>query len=251
MKFLLDEEELRTDNDFSEVLAEIPSSLLLINLKAQIKYPLSSPMDLLSVFLDKCKLIREEYRDDSDSIAQLNNLMIEFLSEVLDVIEDEYDITADVNRENIQELIDVVSSLYKIIILKYKKNLTKFFVKYILKNKKMLADEFGTGNSKDLTSLSLKKGHQIKNKESVSIISNLPLIFRNITSYQTEVDTVEFLELSGAEKYYEGYLLKEMFMCGKICGSFVPKIMELLQDHYDSEIFGEVRYKLIDKVMKK
>lgn len=115
----------------------------------------------------------------------------------------------------------------------------------------MLADEFGTGNSKDLTSLSLKKGLQIKNKESVSIISNLPLIFRNVASYQTEVEPIDFLELSGAEKYYEGYLLKEMLSYGKICGTFVPKIMELMQDYYESEIFSEVRYKLIEKVMKK
>ena len=251
MRYLLEEEELTTESDFSEVLAEIPSSLLLINLKEQIKYPLVSPMDLLTVFLDKCKLIREEYNNDSESIAQLNNLMSDFLTEVLDMIEDVYDISTNINRENLQELVEVTQALYKILILKYKKNLSKFFVKYILKNKKMLADEFGTGNSKDLTSLSLKKGLQIKNKESVSIISNLPLIFRNVASYQTEVEPVEFLELSGAEKYYEGYLLKEMFMYGKICGSFVPKIMELMEDHYDSEIFSEVRYKLIDKVMKK
>lgn len=251
MKYLINEEELTTENDFSEVLAEIPSSLLLINLKEQIKSPLSSPMDLLTVFIDKCSLIREEYADDAENIAKLNLLMSEFLNEVLDIIEEVYDITVNINRENVQELIDVTQSLYKILILKYKKNLSKFFIKYILKNKKMLADEFGSGNSKDLTSLSLKKGLQIKNKESVSIISNLPLIFRNIVSYQTEVEPIEFLELSGAEKYYEGYLLKEMFAYGKICGSFVPKVMELMVEQYDSEIFSEVRYKLIEKVIKK
>lgn len=251
MRYLLDEEELASQNDFSEVLAEIPSSLLLINLKEQIRFPLASQMDLLGVFLDKCTLIREEYNSDVESIAQLNKHMVDFLSEVLDLIEDEFSISVNIDRGNVQELIEVTSALYKILILKYKKNLTKFFVKYILKNKKMLADEFGAGNSKDLTSLSLKKGLQIKNKESVSIISNLPLIFRNVAGYQTEVEPIDFLELSGAEKYYEGYLLKEMLTYGKICGTFIPKIMELMQDYYESEIFTEVRYKLIEKVMKK
>lgn len=250
MRYSIDE-ELTTESDFSEVLAEIPSSLVLINLKEQIKCPLVSPMDLLSIFLDKCDLIREEYTDDSESTQQLNTLMFNFLTEVLDMIEDEYSLFININRDNLQDLRDATQSLYKILILKYKKNLVKFFLKYIMKNKRMLAEEFGMGNSKDLTSLSMKKGLQIKNKENVSIISNLPLIFRNITSYQIEVGPIEFLELSGAEKYYEGYLMKEMFMIGKIGGSFVPKIMELMEEHYESEIFSEVRFKLIEKIMKK
>lgn len=241
-----DEYELSTDLEIDTLLADLPLDLIKENIKEQINDPLSTSIDYVNVITEKCDLIKEQFEDPEIHQTIKNNLR-NFFQFVLDELEKRFGFILDLDDEE-DEIIALGEAMYNFFILRYRKNISRFIYKFIIKNKKSLADHFESiGKRKDVTSISLKK--QIKNKDDILIISNLPNVIKYILSL--EVEPLDFLKYAADDEIYEATMIKKFITEGKIAGNFVNDYLNLIKDEYDEildEIQTDVKLKIIKKI---
>lgn len=258
MAFLDQEFELTRDNEMEEIIAELPIPLVLENIREQVADPLSSKVDNLETILEKYDYIMANY-DDQDQLSLLKNKVANLLITVYNIISDKYDINFMVDEDNMEELRDITQALYSVVILRYTKNITMYLFNFIMKNLQDLGRAFDIENqavNKSALLMNTKLQDALKEnpdaKDAISVIYNLPYIYKSLYTLNMEPDLIEFLDLSGAGKTYNGQIIIDGIESGQACGSFIPEYMKMLASDYDEvrqEIFNNVKIRLITTLL--
>lgn len=247
MFYINDEEyELCSDTEIDLLLVDLPIDLIKEQLKAQINNPLYTNVNYVETVVDKFRLLSEEYGDNEDAIKNINNFISDFFLFIINEIDERFGLEIEVDESCLQEVIETGLVLYNYLILRYKKNITKFLYKFIMKNKKRLVEEFEGYKKKDVTSISLKK--KIKNKDDVIILSNLPYIIKFILDL--EIEPLDFLNYSSSNNYYEGLYISNLIEEGNLVGNFVDKYLEVIKQDRDvlDEVLADVKLKILKKM---
>jgi hypothetical protein len=248
MLFNEEEYDLCSDTEIDMLLVDLPFDLIKENLRYQINNPLATNVNYIENVIDKFRVLRETYGENDDAIRNINSLTVSFFSFIIEEIDKKFDLSMEVDYNDIQETMETGEVLYNFLILRYKKNITKFIYKFITKNKKRLVEEFeGQYKKKDVTSISLKK--KIKNKDDVLILSNLPSIIKYIMNL--DIEPLDFLSYATNDELYEGTYLTNMIYQGKLLGNFVDEYLNVIEGEYDyilDEVQTDVKLKLMKKL---
>ena len=247
MFYINDEEyELCSDTEIDLLIADLPIDLLKEQIKAQINNPLYTNVNYIETVVDKFRLLSDEYGDNEDAMKNINNFINDFFLFIINNIDERFGLDINVDESCPQEVMETGLVLYNFLILRYKKNITRFLYKFIMKNKKRLVEEFESNKKKDVTSISLKK--KIKNKDDVLILSNLPYIINHILDL--EIEPLDFLEYSSSKNLYEGLYIITLIEEGNLIGNFVEKYLEVIKQERDvlDEVLADVKLKILKKM---
>ncbi len=222
----------------------------LMNLESileQIDDPLSTNVNFIDVIVDKCSLMKEQITDEDD-IAKIDDSLRSFFGFVIEKINDRFDIGLDIEYIcSLKDVVEIGEALYTYFILRYIKNISRFFTKYIKENKKEIVDYFNDNSKKDVSTLAYKK--QIKNRDDLVIVTNLPSIIKYIIDLEVDIDI--FIELSVPSDNFEGAVVKKLLDDGHIIGDFVPIYLESCMDKHDyvmDEILTEIKMKFLKNI---
>jgi hypothetical protein len=240
--------ELSSSTEIDMLLIDLPMDLIKENLKAQINDPLTTNVNYIETIIDKIREMQASYGDNDDAVQNINKLIVDFFSFVIIEIDKRFKLGIDVNYDNVEETMETGSVLYYFLILRYKKNITKFLYKYISKNKKKLVeDSESQGKKKDVTTIALKK--KMKNKDDISIISNLPNIIKYIMNL--DIEPSDFLQYACGSEHYDGVYITNLMNEGSLIGDFVEDYLSIIKNDYDyvlDEIQTEIKFKIINKL---
>lgn len=240
--------ELVSDFETDMLISEMPIELIKENIADQIRLPLSTRTNFISVLEDSYKMIDNLTEGNPDEREKLLNSIRDFFVFTLTTMDEVYGLDIDIDLiDSDDELINKTTSIYNFLILRYKKNMYEFLYTFIKKNRKYIIEQFqDVAKKKDITSIALKK--QIKNKDVILLISNLSTIIKYILSLDIEAE--EFINYSCGDDYYEGIVVLNMVQSGEISGKFVDTYTSFIIDEYDSvldEIQNEVKIKILNK----
>lgn len=246
-----EEYDLVTNIETEELLMEMPLEVIKENIRSQIDNPLSTRVDFVEPMIDKFNAIKEQYGELDTTETELKKLKTDLFSFIISALNDRFELDVVVDDDNAEQLQVVGYALYEFLILRYKKNITKFIHKFIKRNKKHLVKEFEQYyKKKDVTSITVKK--KIKNKDEALIISNLPAIIKHIINdLAMDMDVHQFFDYLGDGDLYEVEIIQQLVNSGNMSDSFIDKYVELITDKYDyvlDEIQSEIRMKLLDKL---
>lgn len=248
--FYNEEYEPSTRVEIDSILAELPFNLIKESVIEQINDPLSTNIDYLDIIIEKCDVFKQTYGNDEDVISELNEILRKFFISIIETIDNKFDLGLDINTISAgNDVIEIGEVLYHYFILRYAKNISKFMTKYIITNKKALADYYNDKNKKDVSTLAFKK--QIKNPEDLAIITNLPSIIKYIINL--DIDPYDFIDLSTGSDNYEGMVIKSLIDSHKMIGDFVNNYIGLSVDKYDyiiDEIQTDIKMRIIKKLIK-
>lgn len=245
----MDEEyELTSNMEIDMLLVDLPMELIQESIRYQINNPLSTNVNYVETIVDKVRVLKEQYDGNEEALFNINKIIQDFFGFLIEEISKRFNISLHLNETEIDELMEIGIVMYDFLIIRYKKNITKFIYKFIVKNKKVLVVEFGKqGKRKDVTTNSLKK--KTKNKDDVLILSNLPSIIKY--TINLELDATEFIDYACNDENYEGNYLKNLFLSTQMVGNFVQPYLELLEDEGEyvlDEVQTDVRMKLLKKL---
>lgn len=242
-----DNYEVTTSTEVENFLAELPFDLLKASIVDQIKDPVSTNINYVEIILEKCNIYREQY-DDEETIARIDNALIEFFTFVVDNINTRFDLGIDVDdMASTRDIIEFGEVLYEYFIIRYVKNISKFITTYIMKHKKELTAYYSDKNKKDVTSLTFKK--QLKDNHDLTIIVNLPSIINYIISL--DIDPLEFVSLSAGQNNCNALVIKGLIIANRMVGNFVRSYIDLSVDEHDyliDEIQTDIRVRIIKKL---
>lgn len=240
--------ETRTDFEIDILLSELPFDVIKESIKEQIEDPLSTNVDFLNSIYEKCSLYREEFSDDGDSIRQLYEAQSDFAVFVIREIDKKFNLSVSISEMmSVDDVVEMSVVLYNYFILRYRKNITKFVSKFIRFNKKSIVDKYENLNKKDVTTLALKKN--IKNKDDLTIITNLPSIIKYI--FSLDIDPSEFIMYSTNSDSYEATYIINLMQEGTLAGDFVDRYTRLCfydHDYLIDEIHTDIKMKLLKKM---
>lgn len=221
-----DEYQLSNDNELNELLADLQFELIKESIFDQIDYPIGNHVDYLEGVVDRISIIKKQFPGDEDDVDFVVN---EFFKSILVRINDVYNLEMDIHSIEFSEnIIEITICIYEYFILNYKNNITNFLVSYIEENRKMLIKEFSDSNKKDVSTITLKK--QIKDKDDMTIASNLPSIFNFIISLN--IDPIDFLRLSTSDYDYNSSEIIRLIESGLMMGGFVFYYLTLCGNEY-------------------
>lgn len=239
-----DEYERSSDVEIDNFLADLPFDLIRENIKKQLTNPIDIRIDYLEGIFDKYNVAREMY-EDKDMIESITSTVQSFCMEIIRYISDTFNMDIDVERVSSEyDNIETCKFIYEFMILRYKQNISRFLYKFIKNNKKSIVDNF-TDNKKDISTLAYKK--VIKNKDDLTIISNLPEIIKYIIDL--DVSPEVFIDTCvGNNGAYQGMRVRELISDNIIVGNFVDTYISLCTDDYDyvlDEIMADIKSKLL------
>lgn len=244
-----DNYEISSDLELDSLLSDLPIEVIKESIKEQVADPLSTNINYVNTIVEKCGVLRREFEENEDALKQINDLLEDFFRFLITEIDTKFDLTLDVSDDAVDTLVSIGEILYSFLILRYKKNISKFIYKFIIKNKKFLVEQFEKqSKKKDVTSISLKK--QIKNKDDILLISNLPNVIKYIMNLY--IEPLDFLKYACDDEYYEGSILKQMILSGKLVGNFVTEYLNLIvydNDDILDEVQTDVKLKLLKKII--
>lgn len=244
------EYDLATSTEVESLMAELPFDLIKESILEQIDDPVNTSTNYVDVIIDKCELYKEEFKENEELIAELNEKLIDFFTFIMENINNKFELGLDVNEiSTYSNAVEIGESIYRYFILRYTKNITRFFTKYISKNKKAICEYYTDENSqkKDVSTLAFKK--QIKNAEDLCIITNLSSIIKYIIDL--DITPSEFLELSAKQDNYDATIVRGLINSGRLIGDFVPSYIDLCVDSHDyilDEINTDIRLKIMKKI---
>ena len=83
----------------------------------------------------------------------------------------------------------------------------------------------------------------------------LPKIVKDIYDMNNiSISPIEYLEISSCDKLFSGSTVKELYECGRICGSFVDEYMNLLKGEmeiYKQELFSNILFTMNNRIQAK
>ena len=238
-----EEYDIVNNIDLDMLLSDLPLELIISSIDHQIKNPLDVGTDFCTIVFDKCAAVLKEYKGIEEvekEIEELNtkfNSSISFSTSSIPLYYDgltNYDLTK------------MTLMMYKFFILRYRKNVSRFIYNFIQKNKKMISEQFlNDDKRKDITTIVMKK--ITKNKDDIRIISNLPIIIKNILDM--EHDPLDFMELAAPVDLYYADEIKKLLEDFTLAGNFTkPYLNTVLYQYTDvvDEVLIEVRAKLCE-----
>lgn len=240
--------EILNTIDLDILLSDLPIDLIKENIRYQIDNPLGVASDYSTIVMDKCNTILKEYSQVEDVKNEIEQTMEEFYRFMIHLIDEKFNL--DINYENMSahQVIMTGHILYKFFILRYRKNVSRFIYKFIVKNKKKLAANYTNDDKrKDVVTVVLKK--KTKNKDEIRILSNLPLVIKDILSLEHQPE--EFMEMCCSTDLYEAEVIKELIEDFTISGNFTDSYLSLILDQYNDildEIHVEVKIKLMKRI---
>lgn len=245
-----DNYELSTNIELNSLLAELPFELIKQNIIDQINDPVSTHVNYIDVIIDKCSAFKELHSEDEDLIRELNDKINDFFIFIITKIDNKFDLGLDINSiASSTEIVTVGVVLYEYFILRYIKNISKFITKFIIKNKKSIAENYSDVTKKDVSTLAFKK--QIKNKDDLTIITNLPSIIKYI--FNLEIEPEYFIDFSAGADNYEASVIKSLIANGKLVGNFVREYMSLSINDHDyilDEIQTDIKIRIMKNIKK-
>lgn len=248
--FYNEDHELATSYEIDNLLADLPFNLIKESISEQITDPMSTRVNYIDVITDKVSIYRSQFEGNAEALGEINVAVRDFFEFILNKLNDQFnlglDIESIISGENVEE---VGTCLYKYFILRYTKNITRFVTKYIFKNKKFLSEKYGDKSKKDVSTLAFKK--QIKNKEDLVILTNLPSIIDDVI--KSNISNEEFLKYSVSTDSYEAYIISGLISNNKLIGDFVDDYIGLCIDQHDhvfDELQTEIRQKIINKIVE-
>lgn len=242
-----DNYEVTTSTEVENFLAELPFELLKASIVDQIKDPVSTNINYVEIILEKCNIYRAQ-TDDKETLARIDNALIEFFTFVVDNINNRFDLGIDVDEmASTRDIIEFGEVLYEYFIIRYVKNISKFITTYIMKHKKELTSYYSDKNKKDVTSLTFKK--KLKDNQDLTIIVNLSSIINYIISL--DINPLEFVSLSTGQNNYNASVVKGLIIANRMVGNFVRSYIDLSVDEHDyllDEIQTDIRVRIIKKL---
>ena len=242
-----DRYELSTGTEIDELLSDLPLDLLRENIKEQIENPLSTTTNYLNTVLEKYELLKNNFSENPDTLSQLNGYMDDFFQFIIDTLNNTLNLGINPNLQH-EELYKMSDALYNYFVINYRKNIVKFFYTFIKNNKRLLSDQYEKmGKKKDVTTLNYKK--QLKNKDDVIILSNIPSIIDFIRDLNTRAE--DFVSLTASDNTFDGRYVKYLMQHGEITGDFVDTYLNIIfddNDHVLDEIQVDVKMKLLSKI---
>lgn len=243
-----DDFELSSDLDASNFLNDLPFDLIKETISNQISDPLSTNTNYLSIITDKCEILRNQYEDNQDSLNNIDYALKDFFLFIIHEIDNKMNLGVAFDEDTaIPKVNQWGESLYNFFVLRYKKNIGRFIYKFIVKNKKLLTEEYSDiSKKKDVTSISLKKA--IKNKDDLNILTNLPSIIKTVLTM--DIEPQEFMKYACNPDHYEGIVIRDLITLGIISNNFVHDYMSMMFDTNDDimdEITTEIRMRIINK----
>lgn len=240
--------EIVNNIDLDIILSDLPIELIKESIKYQIYHPLYVDTDYCTIVFDKCAQVLQLYKGNEDIEKEIEELLDKFCLYVLDVLDNKYNFDIVYDNLNTYDISKITLVLYKFFILRYRKNIGEFVYNFILKNKKMLSEQFiNDDKKKDVTTIVLKK--KTKNKDDVRIISNLPQIIKFILDL--EHDPVEFIDLSSPDDLYYADEIKSLLEDFTLSGNFTRPYLCTVVNQYNEvidEILMEIRIKLCKNI---
>lgn len=245
-----DNYELVTSEEIDNLVAELPFDLLKENILEQIDDPVANHVNYMETIITKCKIFKEQFSDDPDVVRQVDDSLYEFISFIINKINDRFDLGIDLNAGfTYDDMIVYGSAIYSYFILRYKKNITKFVINYINTHESNLIEYYGDKNKKDVSTLVYKK--QIKRPEMLPIITNLQSIINFIIGL--DIEPIEFVELSMNGSNYEANVVKRLIDNNIITGDFVRMYVDICIDDHEyivDDIYTKIKTKLIKTYVK-
>ncbi len=245
--FTPDEEyEIITSAETDSLISDFPIELLKENLRYQIENPLSTDVNYLETIMDRYHVLKGDFGDNEDAMEILTNETMDFFNFVIGQINDKFELSLNVDMyDNLQDCIDGGMILYRFLVLRYRKNVTKYLTKFITKNKKSLIEEFEDDlKKKDVTTVASKKKN--KNRDDALIIANLPNIISYIMSL--EIEPLDFMKYIAGEDNFEASYITRLILEGNLMSNFVPGYLNnIVVDYRDimDEIQTDVKMKLM------
>lgn len=241
--------ELTSDLEIDTLLSDLPFELIKENIREQINDPLITNVNYINIITEKRELIHQQFDNNYDALTTVDNQITDFFRSIMQEIDQKFDLGISIDEFESEEIIEYGEIFYNFFILRYKKNVSKFITKFIIKNKKYLVETFeNIEKKKDVTQISLKK--QIKNKDDLIILSNLPQIIKHI--FSLDIDNLDFIKYCCREELYEAIKIKDLIYTARLTGNFVRDYLKLITDKYDNildEILTEVKFKIIKKIV--
>ena len=242
--------ELSTPSEMNSLLAELPFDLIQESIYEQIDDPVSTNIDYVDIIIEKCKVFKTEYVNDDDIIAEVNENLRMFFINIITRINDKFDLCMDVEElaQN-SNIVEIGEVLYRYLILRYIKNVSKYITKYIFTHKKELAEYYSDKNKKDVSTLAFKK--QIKNPEDLSLITDLPSIIKFIINL--DIEPYDFVDLNTGKDSYEGTVMKSLILNNKLVGDFVGNYIRMSMDDHEylmDEIQTDIKMRILKKITK-
>ena len=240
--------EIVNNIDLDIILSDLPIELITESIKYQIYHPLDVGTDYCTIVFDKCSQVLQLYKGIEDIEKEIEELLDKFCLSILQMLDDKYKFDIVYDNLNTYDISKMTLILYKFFILRYRKTVSGFVYNFILKNKKMLSEQFMNDDKrKDVTTLVLKK--KTKNKDDVRIISNLPQIIKFIL--ELEHDPIEFIDLASPVDLFYADEIKKMLEAFTLAGNFTRPYLSTVVNQYNEvidEILMEVRIKLCENI---
>lgn len=242
-----DEYEILNTIDLDMMLSDLPIDLMKENIRYQVENPLGVGSDYSTIIMDKCNTIIKEYAQVEDVVNEVEQTLDEFYRFIINLLDNKFNLDIDYENMSTSDVIKTGHILYKFFILRYRKNVSKFIYKFIVKNKKKLAANYTNDDKrKDVVTVVLKK--KTKNKDEIRILSNLPLVIKEILSLSH--DPEEFMDMCCGNDLYEAEVVKELISDFIISGNFTDSYLSLILDQYN-DVLDEIQIEVKLKLMKR
>lgn len=254
--------ELQEDyeNDTDELM-EISSvkdlryELINENIKSQVE----DTYDISKVnFVDEYfNMFDEQMESNGENPERRSAIIAEailFCTEVIELIDDKFDLGVNFDEledKGFEDVKNLTYALYDFFVINYRKNIKKFFVKYILSHLDDIYDAFSdTKNRNDVYINSLKE--KLSDERAVVILGNLKSVISYISSF--EISGKELLKQFNPEKF-DIYIIKEALNNLDIDDSFVTEFLYPVNGDYEddqfTDIFLAIQSSLYKKFLKK
>lgn len=244
MFYELEDYENAVELETHMILTELPYNFIKESIEVQINELGSNSINYLNTITDKIKYHKRDNSYNTEMIETLDNTLLDISMFVINKIKEKLDIDISVNLDTtpVDDILEIAESLYCVFILDIKSNISRFFYKYIQKNKKYILDNIiEAGRKKDVTIINMKK--ILKSKDDATIAANIPKILSFIKD--VTIDNQEFIKYASDESF-EFEHVKQMIDKYIILGDITPSLFELLDDSelYDY-LYSDLMYKFV------
>lgn len=231
-------------------LKDLHYELINENIKDQIEDPTESHVN----FIDQYFLsVESELNENEENIELVQNLkadIVKFCTEVILLIDEKYDLNIDreaIEDLNIEKLKSLTYSLYEFFVIKYLKNLKKFYIKYIMTHLDELSDLFSDNpEPNDVVFYSFKE--KLKDPRAVIILVNLDKVIEYINTL--DINGMDLIGYYNPERY-DVYIISEAMQDLILSETFVPSFIEPMNDKYDESVFIKVKLSVESSLLKK
>ena len=246
-------EDVEIDNDELIELPELKSlhsDLIDESIKEQILDPFESNVNFVDEYFSIFDKQVENAEENPDLKEQLTTDAKRFCEEVLNMIDDKYDLGIEdetLAEMNVEEIKDLTYAVYDFFVIHYPKNIKKFFVKYIIRNIDTISEALSSlRNKNDVMTNSMKS--KLNDERAACIIANL----RTVISYIDDLDLkgLDLLAYFNPDRY-EIYVLTNAIQDMTISENFVHDFFRVLNTDYEDEHFTEVYISIESGLIKK